>query len=699
MQTIQNIFSEQDRSRQKLMGNIEQLQAAAAMDAAGQRQEVAGGVADIANQIAGGMQRLQEEKKAREEGREKVRLQEDLMQFEQKLNQESQQEATRIGLMMKQSEEATMQEVKRWESKAEDTRTNHNATVTAFHDILKSGAFRRMPNGYKAMHDIHEAIKMSEAYVEDQTSPAYISHAMNLMHQAQRDIAAGRDPMDLAAMYDRPVTAPFEGIRETGKNVNTLDGKTRFRMALRKGYPEEGIFAVTEDDPRREHINLVTPDVLAQLLVDNATYTTLISDEARTKFEDHTMRKLDEADRRLAPMAESYEKVSTMMDKRAPEAIRRGLHNFTIKGTGQDVGRELFDTILGEMFPQGGPQISKLAGELRDRTAALDTPLEFGAAMSLEAAAWAVEENAIKTLAFVAGGEGKAGGTPLLAGMAEQVRGRLSPAEMTRLFGPGVVDERGEWADGTGVIKAQTKLQEALESVKAYAGEVRMAANETGAVNGFTKEFGKNSRLRDIYLYKYFTGRGDEKEKAKNMLYGDVQKRAGEMQIGDLQNLEVADSPEIGKYHNILDSMLEFVGVVGPDQLPKVAALLSGGQVDLTDGNVAAFNAGAQTMTERSDYMKLSRMALQDQRELVEIAKKSREQGVPMAPEQMLSEKKARADRRASFAEQLRRAKGSGGVSGAFRQGVFAAGAAGAEVGAGLSGTQGPYTGQNYGGK
>lgn len=652
---VQNMMNEQQQSGTRLMQHVTQLQAAGAMDAQAQRQQVASGVGDIANMISGGLQNMQQERKQREQMVEKVQLQEDLTEFENKLNVETQQEAQRVGLLLKQQEDSTMQEIKRWQSKGEEMQVTHNGVVDTFHNLIKNGTFRNMPNGYKMMNDIYESIKMSEAYVEDHTSPAYVSHAVALMQQAQRDVAAGRDPVDLAALYDRPDSLPYGDVQETGKELNTLDGKTRFRMMLRGGYPEEGLFALQEDDPRRPHINMVTPDVMAQLLVDNATYTSLISDEAKKKFEDYRLRQLDEADRRMAPMAESYEKVANMMDSRAPEAIRRGIQTFMASNP-SDINatpQQLFDHVMHQMFPEGGDKISQFAKQVRDRTASLDTPLEFGAAMSLEAAAWAVEDNIVKTLAFTQAGDSGKQGQTMLSTMADQMRSQMTPQQAMQTFGPNSIDRNGQFTP-EGLVQAQAKIQAQLEATKSLAGEVRMAANETGALAGFRKEFGKNSRMRDVYLYKYFTGRGDERQKAKDMLYGEIKNQTDSMTLDELQNLSVGATNDVDKMRNIIDSTIEFVQAVGPDQLPKVAALLSGGQIDLTDGNTQKLNAALQSVTERSDYMKLVSQNLADSRDLEKVAKDARANGTPLQPQQMAQLREQKRQGRVSMADKMR---------------------------------------------
>jgi len=667
IRALQEMASLDSQRSQKATQRIMQMQQQADQQAQAQAQQIQGGVTDLANQVAGGLQRMQDQKHERELRVEQTKTSEDMMLFQQKLATESQKEGERIGLAMKQANQATMNAIQTWNAKGEQMRANHNGVGAAFDIMVNEGTFGNIPGGYQKMADIQKALRMSEAYVEDHTDPSYLSHATNLMQQAERDIAEGRDPVDLAAMYDRPTSSSYAGIDKPMKRVDSVAGEQRFAMMLRKGYPEEGIFAMAQDDPRREHVDIVTPDVLARVLIDNSTMSALITNESRKKFMDYQMRSLVEADGKYQQYSSQYKKINEMTNARAPEAVRMAIESFNYNpdpGKFSEPGKALFDEALMAMFPEVGNKLAKMADGIRNRSTAMDTAVEFSSAATLESAAMAIENRAIFGLVTSQNASGSG-----LAEAALDYLQAVGPEAAAQKFGPDSIDKNGEYT-GVGMVKAQREVQKSLEGLKVFAGEVRQAANEVGALEGFRKEFGTNSRLTDLYLYNYFTAQGEAKTKAQEMLYGQIQQNVDELALEDLDRLSVAPTEQTTQYRNILDSTLEMVQTIGPYQLPKIATLLSGGQVDLTDGSIQKFNAGTASTAERSAYLQLTLDAMRDKKEIAKSVAKMKAQGRPVTPEQVLQMRKAKQDERAQKAETLRTTFKRGGVLGVIGRGV-----------------------------
>lgn len=654
---------------------IMQMQQQQELQMQAQAQQMQSGVMDVANQVSGGMQRLQEDRKREREKIEGVQLQEDMLEFQQKMQQDAAMEGQRIGTLMKQAQESTSTEIQNWREKATEMKSNLTATTTQFHEMIKSGHFRKIPNGYKMMDDIWKSLRNAEAYVDDHTDPAYISRAVNLMHQAERDVTAGRDPMDLAALYDKPQTSGLAQVTETGTPLADPDGATRFADSLRGGYPKDGIYSVTADDARLDSVKLVTPTAMARLLVDNATYTSLVSDESRQKFINGRMKQLDDEARIFTPMAENYEKVSNMMFSRANEAVRRGVMKFAANPDGMKFGntpKAVVDNIIGEMFPEA-PGMAEFAQGIRDRTIELDTAQEFASVMTLEAAAAAIEKRVIGALTSIQGGTGKddkGREASVLSQMAEDFAASNDPRAVEQMLGGGSVDKTGMLTP-VGLVRAQSHVQGLLEQAASYAGELREAANAQGAVQGYVEQHGDTARLRDVYLWMHNSQKAEDRDRAQKLLFGQLEGQADSMSLSDLQDWEPKPTEKAQFSRSILDGTLEYIKAINPDQLPRAAALLSGGQVDLTDGRISALNAARQTSEERSSYLQLVKEQLKDRREIAKMVKEARAAGVPIDPKMVLQETRMRQQRRVALADKLRLIdEGKVGVGDMFSAGM-----------------------------
>jgi hypothetical protein len=680
-----------------------QMQQAGQQQMAMSAQQMQTGVSDVANQVAGGMQKMQEDRKRQREKVEGVQLQEDLLEFQQKLSTETAAEGTRIGTLMKQAQEATSMEINNWREKGTEMKSNQTAVKDQFGKMVASGMFRRIPNGYKMMDDIWKALKNSEAYVDDHTDPAYISKAVNLMHQAERDITAGRDPMDLAALYDKPKTTELAGITETGTPMADPDGAVRFADSLRNGYPAEGIYSVAKDDPRVTNTKLVTPTAMARLLVDNATYTSLVSDESRQKFVQGRMKQLDDEARLFGPMSDNYEKVSNMMFGRANAAVRQGVTKFASNPDNKkfaNTPKAVVENILTEMFPDT-PGMAAFAQGIRDRTIELDTPAEFASVMTMEAAAAAIEKRVIGALTSMQAGVGtdqKGQAASVVSQMAEQWASSTTPDQINQMLGAGSVDKGGSLT-GVGLVRAQSHIQGLLEQAASYAGELRDAANSQGAVQGYVQQHGDTARLRDVYLWMHNAKTAEDKERAQKLLVGQLEGQADQMSLSDLQGWEPTVNEKAQASRTILDSTLEFVQAINPDQLPRVAALLAGGQVDLTDGRIAMLNSARQSAEERSSYLQLVKEQMKDRKEMAAQIKEARAAGVPIDPRVQLGETRKRQQNRMTLADKLRAIdEGQVGLGDIFGAGVSDLGQRTrrgyAKIGAGI-GQAGSWVGRN----
>lgn len=679
MQAIQQMAQNQNQQAMKAMTAMQRVQQEA-------HDQTSSAVADVANQVAGGMAKLQEERKARKEKVENLQISEDMAQFNQQLQQDASMEAQRVGTMLKNSRDATMTAVGVWNEKRNAMRTNIDAGWAKFNAMREKGVFRDIPDGYKMADQIWKSLKTAEAYHEDNFDPAYLSHATKLLADAERDTVEGRDPMDLAAMYDKPVAQEYAGVK--GDKMPDVDGKTRLQLDMRDGYPKEGMLAMRVDDPRRTTAKVVTPDLVAQAVMREAEYSSIVSEEGRDKWMRGQMKNFHEGIGQLSRMAESVESVSDMMFARSPQAIQQGVLKFANDPRASkfsDVGENLGKQMLFEMFPESGAQMVDLAGKIRDRTVTLDTAAEFSAAMALEASAAAIESRANLLIGAANDGSlskderGKA--QTMMSRLSEQWASSQSPANVARVVGSDGVNKDGTLT-AVGLARAQFHVQGQLERTASWAGELRRSAKASGAVSEFQTQFGTKMRLGEILTFKWLDEHGQDRQKAIDLLYNQGEKKIAEqaktLDLTDLQNVGVEESPELKRSMSIIEATLKFVNEVQPTQLPLAAALLSGGQVDLTDGRVPSFNAATQTESQRDEYMKLVQEALKDHRETRDAAKKSADGGMPWTPEQGLQNKKARESRRQQIADQLKKARGgSTGVMGHFKTGL-------ATIGAGL---------------
>lgn len=680
MNLIQQLAQNQQQQATKSMQAIVKMQQEAQMQAEAQAQQSASAVQDIANQVSGGMQKLHEERKQRKEKIEDTKIQEDMMVFQQELAEGSVKEAQRIGTMIKTSREAAMNAVNVWREKKDGMRTNIDAAWSKMNKDLASGKFE----GRQGEADkIFQELRHAEALHEDAFDPAYTSGVAKQLADVERDIAEGRDPMDLAALYDKPSVQEYAVVNGSNKNPY-IDGLTRYQMDLRDGWPKDGLMAMKVDDPIRGRVRTVTPDVVAKALLLNNDYTSLITDESRKIFFKAQLKSFDKGLTQLSRAAEAAEQVSTMFFARGPGAITEGYQAFLSDprpNKFQNIGENLGLSVISKMAPEAGSQLVQLAMDIRDGTASMDTAGELAGALQIEAMA-AATESYLKLIvsdinAGSLGKDKKGESQTNISELSKQWAAAQKPGYVAQLVGAGGVEKDGVTLTGTGLATVQFKMQEELGKAAVWAGELKRSAKKMGANKEFATQFGTDARLSEIMTFGWLAEKAEDRDKAKALLFGKGREALAEQSaakweglspadraryarptLGDIEDLQVTEGEGLRRNRTILDHYLQYVEHFSPHELPLLANLLAGGKMDLTDGNVKAFNAATESAEAGDEYMMLAKAKLMDYREIAKAAKKAQGEGTPWTPEQGLEVYKERAEGRKVLAKQLKQFKG-----------------------------------------
>lgn len=688
MMAIQQMAESQAAQQKKAMDAVLKVQAEGEMRAQQQAMQSQSAMQDVANQVAGGMEKLHAEKKAKEEKTENVRIQQDMSKFQQGLTEDANREIQRVNTLLKTSRDATVAATAAWAEKKENLETDITTGWAKFHALQKNGVFRDIPNGFELADQITADLKSSEAFHEDHFDPSYLSRAAHRLADAERAITTGKNPMDLATFYDTPETADYKDI-DADDNLPEVDGEIRNQLSLRDGWPKDGLMPMAPDDPIRKRVRIVTPGLTAKMLLMDVEMSGLMTNEVREQYVRAKMASFKETTGYMSQAAEAQEKVSTMMFARSTGAIGSALTKFTADPRGSkftDVGENLGLQIISEMFEDKGSEMAQLAKDVRDRTASMDTPNELTAAMHMEAAAAAVEHR-IRLLVNVANGNslGKDKNGEL-SSMLSQLSDQWAASPQNQKV---LVDALGKAAfkDGAlteeGRAKAMFYVQGQLEGAGAWAGELRQSARKMGTWSEFSKQYGTEARAAEIVTFGWLEEHADDKEKARALLFSEDEATAqarykaeaaglsgseleglqkgvahGPVRFSDLQKIKIEDSIDTKRSKGVIQNFLAYVNHFNPHELPVAASLLSGGQVDLTDGRVEKFGIATQNAAQLNEYVGLVQSRLTEDRATQRAAKEAQSAGTPWMPEDGLKVRQETEKLQAKRAVELRRLRG-----------------------------------------
>jgi hypothetical protein len=686
MMAIQQMAQAQDATAKKAMMSMQKVQMEGEQRAAAQAAQMQSGVQDIANQVAGGMEKMQAKRERKEAEVEGMRQSQDMAKFQAQLQQEAVAESQRIGTLLKNSRDASMTAVTVWNEKKDSMRDNISTAWASYRQMHKDGTFRDIPNGAAISDEVFKNLKNAEATHIDQFDPAFLTRATKLLSTAERDIVEGRDPMDLAALYDSPNTSLYRDIEGGDGPLPEISGQMRMELDARGGWPANGLMSMQADDPVQKHVRIATPDVMAQVLMMDADRAKLITEEAREAFSRSDLRIRRDTLDLLNKDFEAHKQVSTMHFNRSVPSITEGSRLFwndprssKFDDIGENFGMQLMATMLGE---QAGQDMPELIQGIRDRSVTFDTASELTAAMHVESAAAALEHRLHQVLTVANGAslgadkDGKA--HTMMSDLTKQFASTPAGQQQLKAQLPaGSFDNKGVLTE-SGLASAQFVMQNQLQAASAWLGETRESAKQMSSYKEFSKVLGTQSRLAEIATFGWLNDHADDADKAAAMLRSEddaasvarakdvagqmsgaeLRERAGagaDWTMGGVSKLKFEAAPEVKRSHSMIENFLAYTNHFHPHEVPIIAHFLSGGQVDLTDGNVPKFNAATQNAAEINEYIALADSANKARRELNKQAKKASDSGTPWTPQQGLMAKNMVDTHQAKFAAQAKR--------------------------------------------
>jgi hypothetical protein len=470
-------------------------------------------------------------------------------------------------------------------------------------------------------------------------------------------------------------------------------------LDARGGWPKNGLMAMDVNDPVNKHVRIATPDLMARVMMLDADRAGLVTEEAREMHTRASMRNQRDILDMLNKDFESHRQVSTMHFNRSVGSIMQGSRTFwndprsgKFDSIGENFGMQLMATMLGD---QADASLPELISGIRDRSASFDTASELTAAMHVESAAAALEHRLHQMLTVANGaslGADKDGNAKsMLSDLANQWASTPGGrAYFSQNLPKGSFD--GEKLTPSGLASAQFIVQEQLQSASAWLGETRESAKQMSSYKEFAKTLGTESRLAEIITFGWLQEHADDTEKAANMLRGEHEKtmeatarseagqmsgaelrerygKDGQLTMGDLSRMKAEPSPEYKRSKSLIQNTLEYTNHFHPHEVPVIAHFLTGGQVDLTDGNVPTFNAATQSAAENHEYIALADNSNKQRRALSQAAKKAQDGGMPWTPQQGLQAKTEMESNQAEHARKLKqyRSLPRGPVRDAFR--------------------------------
>lgn len=599
---------EQQVQFQKLLKTIEALQQQNAEQVAAAAQAGGGAATQVANQVAAGIDRMNQEKARQQERAEDRAFAEDMARFNAKLQEDASREAAAMGQAIQGQRDAIMRFTDTFRSK----KASMDEAIAAFgartDEMLAAGWFSH-PEGRKELAKRKHLIDMMQAMSDDHFDDRHLAAAYEL-HNKNIQAIIDRDPdaMDLSRLQVEPLQLPMAATKASGKTIASPDSvpaEKMFELKMYGGYPANGV--VFNDEP-----NYGLPEGYSPRLADPETMLEVLSRDDYLRFaNDQSIRQeltrknqeiVVQALDRLQPLKEQYEGFNTTFNAMAPNAVEKAVENFLAEPNPHkfnDVGRTLTALSIQEMFGGGsqGEKMALIAMELFDGKREMTTPEEAFAAMALESAVYNIKEH--MTTEFMNAGDQN---VSLATQLTKQMVTELGEEQAMLALGvdPG----------NTRLVSAQDAMQGRLTEAIAFANRMHDGLWRSSVLESFRKDLRKFTRLADVYSMQVLAEGDRKQERLLNLMGQDEAMASVAEEVGSRSPEEIQgqggqrDLSKVQAGLSLMDSMIMMGNDLGPDTLREVASFVTGGLEPLDTPNLQSYLDQTRVEQERSGYAK-----------------------------------------------------------------------------------------------
>jgi len=623
---------QQNTQFQKLLKTIEDLQAQNAQAVQQAGQAAAGAATEVANQVASGIDRMNQEKDRKQTRAEDRAYAEDMARLNASLQSDAAREAAAMGQAIQGQREAMMRFTDQFKSKKASIDEAISAYSARTDEMLAAGWFSS-PEGRRELKKRKHLIDMMQAYSDDHFDDRHLEAAYELHNKnIQAIIDRDQNAMDLSRLQVDPLQLPMAQVKKSGKKIapeGSIDPEKMFEMKLYGGYPARGV--VFNDEP-----NFGMPDGYSPKLADADTllevmgrddYLRFASDKSiRQELQRQNQQIVVQALDRLQPLKEQYENFNKTFNSMAPNAVERALENFLAEDNPNkfnDMGRTLTALAIQEMFGGGsqGEKMAVKAMQLFDGKAEMTTPQDAFAAMALESAAFNIKEH-MTTEFMNSGDEGGSLATQLVKQMVDELG-----EENTALA-------LGVDPTAVGLVRAQDVMQGRLSEAISFADRMHQGLWQSSVLESFRKDLRKYTRLADLYSMQVLKEGENNQRRVMDLMSQDAALTKSSEDIATASPDEVAargmrDSSKVQADMLLLDSMIQLGQELGPDTLSQVATFVTGGMEPADTPNLQSYLDQTLVEQERSGYARAASQRASFNQRRQERARAARDQQGP----------------------------------------------------------------------
>lgn len=594
---------------QKLLKTIEQMEVRNAQAVQQAAQAGGGAATQVANQVAAGIDRQNQENTRKQERSEDKTHQQDMAKLNASLQSDLARETAAMGQSVLAHREKMIRFAKEFKSKKLGVQEAIAALDARNDEMLTAGYFSSEEGRKEYAQRVHLR-DMMRVMGDDQSDPRHLEAAYDLHNkQIQASIARDGKEMDLARLQVDPLQLPMPKIPASGKRIarpEDLSPDKMFELKLLGGYPDGGVMFNGEENfglPEGYSPRLMTPELaLAVIARDDslrfANDLSLRQEETR-RNQQVVVKALDV----LQPMKETYGVLNKAFNATAPQAVERALESFlgeTNPHKFNDMGRTITALAIKEMF-NGGPQGEKMAViamEIFDGKRELKTAEEGWIGMSLESAVFNIQRQ-MSTEFMNAGKEGQSLSTQLVNQMVDE----LGEEEAALALGVQNTEK--------GFVRAQEVMTARLAEGMAFGNRMHDGLWNASTLGEFRGDLRTMTRLSDVYAMQA-SGEGDQAQQRVIKLMGETEALEAVSEEVDSRSPDniaagrgkLDDTAQFESSVMMMNNLIELSKDMGPDVRREVAGFASANLDVLGPESIEAYLSQTKVEHERSGYAK-----------------------------------------------------------------------------------------------
>jgi len=600
----------QQQEQQQAMTKLIQTMEKAQIDNQRAVQEAAqaggGAATQVANQVAAGLDRVQQEKARSQERAEDKQFAEDQMRLNASLQRDAAKEAAAMGAAIQGQREAMLNFRDSWIAKRDQMRQAMEAYGARTDEMLTAGWFSS-EKGRKELEARRHQVDMMKNMPVNHYDDRHLAEAYRIHREGIQALIQGDDAMDLSQLRVEPLMLPMAQVKSNGRRLaqpGEMNPDKAFELKMHGGYPKDGVIFNSEE-------NFGMPQGYApQLLSANVVLDAMASDDYLRYANDLSIRQelnrknaeiIVQSRDRLEPLYETYTNYNKMFNPMAGAAVQRSIENFLALDNPHkfnDVGRNITFGAVAEIFGGGskGDKIAQIAAEIFDGKREPSSDKELVIAMALESSLFNIKQH-MHTEFMNADTQGS-----FASSLYKQMEEALGPEQAALALGvPN---------DAVGFIGGVQVMQGRLAEAAAFANRAHMGMERLSIIEQFQDDLGKYARLADIHTMRVLEEGTQNERRVKELMGKTEALQQGEEAVNAIPPEQVAG--ELGRISandlqstmTHMDAVIKMAHELGPDTLNEVAAFITQELEPLTSENLPAYLDQTRVENERSGYVK-----------------------------------------------------------------------------------------------